>query len=96
MAEFAYINSIHSSIRYSPFFANTGYHPRWMMLEHSDISNNPTVHERLLQLKDIQAKLSDHLHHTQASYKKAADRHRLDSGSKVQPKFQIRDCVWLL
>jgi hypothetical protein len=43
------------------------------MLEHSDISNNPIVHEHLLQLKDIQANLSDHLHHAQASYKKAAD-----------------------
>jgi hypothetical protein len=70
MAEFAYNNSIHSSTRYSPFIANTGYHPRWMILEHLDISNNPTFHERC---------------HAQASYKKATDRHRLDSGSNFEP-----------
>jgi hypothetical protein len=73
MAEFTYNNSIHSSTRYSPFFANTRYHPHWMMLEHSNISKNPTVQECLLQLKDIQAKLSDHLCDAQASYKKATD-----------------------
>jgi hypothetical protein len=67
-----------------------------MMLKHTDISNNPTVQEQLLQLKDIQAKLSDHLRDAQASYKKAADRYCLDFGSKVELKFQIGDRVWLL
>ena len=28
MGEFAYNNSIHSSMGFTPFFANTGYHPR--------------------------------------------------------------------
>jgi hypothetical protein len=67
-----------------------------MMLEHSNISNNPIVHEHLLQVKDIQAKLSDHLRHAQTSYNKAAHRHRLDFDSKIEPKFQIGDRVWLL
>jgi hypothetical protein len=58
------------------------------------LSNNHIVHECLLQLKDIQAKLFDHLRHAQASYKKVADRHRLDSGSMVEPKFQIGDHEW--
>ena len=95
MAEFAYNNSIHSSMGYTPFFANTGYHPRWMVLEYLETSNNPTVQDCLLQLKDIQVKLSNHLLHAQASYKKAADRHRLDS-SKDEPKFRVGDRVWLL
>ena len=65
------------------------------MLEHLQISNNPVVHDRVLQLKDIQAKLSDHLLNAQASYKKAADRYRLDSSTN-EPKFWVGDRVWLL
>ena len=37
LAEFACNNSIHSSTRYSPFFANTGCHPRWTMNAHPEV-----------------------------------------------------------
>ena len=39
--------------------------------------------------------LSQHLQTTQATHKKATDRHRLDSSPK-EPKFRIEDRVWLL
>ena len=65
------------------------------MLEHLQISNNPVVHDRVLQLKDIQAKLSDHLLNAQASYKKAVIRYHLDSSTN-EPKFRVGDLVWLL
>ena len=42
-AEFAYNNKIHSSMRYTPFFANTGYHPGWTLLEHTKESKSPTT-----------------------------------------------------
>ena len=87
MAEFVYNNSI-------PFFANTGYHPRWMMHEHQEVSNNPDVEECLMQLKEIQSKLSTPLLQAQTAYKRAADRHRMDSSKK--PIFRLGDKVWLL
>jgi transposase InsO family protein len=30
VASFVYNNSIHSATKYTPFFANFGYHPRWI------------------------------------------------------------------
>jgi hypothetical protein len=94
-AEFAYNNSVHSSTGYTPFFANIGYHPRWTMMAHPENSKNPAVEDRLRQLQDVHVALSQHLQNAQATYKKAADRHRLDSSPK-ELKFRIGDRVWLL
>ena len=66
-----------------------------MMLEHREISNNPTVEDRLANLKEIQSKISDHLLQAQIAYKKATIRPRLDSSSR-EPTFQVGDRVWLL
>ena len=95
LAEFSYNNSVHSSTGYSPFFANTGYHPRWSILRCPEVTKNPAVEDRLHLLQDVQAKLSVHLRNAQAAHKKAADKHRLDS-SPEEPKFRIGDHVWLL
>ena len=62
------------------------------MLKHLQISNNRVIHDRVLQLKDIQAKLSDHLLNARALYKKVADWHHLDSSTK-EPKFRVEDRV---
>jgi hypothetical protein len=94
-AEFAYNNSVHSSTGYTPFFANTGCHPRWKMIEYPEISKSPSIEDRLRQLQEVHAALSHHLQNAQAKQKQAADRHRLNS-SPEEPKFQIGDRVWLL
>ena len=57
-----------------------------MMLKYQKVSNNPIVKDRLEQLKEIQTKLSNHLLHAQAKYKKVAYRHHLDS-TPEKPKF---------
>ena len=46
LVEFSYNNLIHSSTGYTPFFANIGYHPRWIMIEHLEILKNPIVEDR--------------------------------------------------
>ena len=84
MVEFAYNNSIHTG--YTPFFANVGYHPCWMMLEHKKLSNNLVVEDRLTQLKEVHSKISGHLLQAQITYNKVVVQHHLDS-SRGEPAF---------
>ena len=92
LAEFAYNNSVHSSTGYSPFFANTGSHPRWTMTEHPGVPINRAVEDRLSCLQEIHATILHNLRDAQSTYKRIADRHRLDSSET----FQVGDRVWLL
>ena len=86
------LQSLHTIIRFIPqkdilyFFANIEYHPCWIMIEHPKILKNLVVEDRLRQL---------HLHTAQATHRKPAYRHRLDS-SPGERKFRIGDHVWLL
>ena len=92
LAEFAYNNSTHSSTGYSPFFANTGCHPRWTMNAHPDVPTNPAAEDRLSRLQKVRATILHNLHKAQVTHKRLADRHRLDSSKK----FHVGDHVWLL
>ena len=92
LAEFAYNNSAHSSTRYSPLFTNTGFHPWWMMNAHPNVPINPSAEDRLSHLQEIHATILHNLHDAQATHKRLADRHRLDSSKK----FHVGDHVWLL
>ena len=92
LAEFAYNNSEYSSIGYSPFFANIGYHPHWTMLEHPELPTNPATEDWLTRLQEIQDILLHNLCDAQTTHKKVADRHQHDSSTT----FQVGDRVWLL
>ena len=46
-AEFAYNNAIHSSTRVSPFYAYTGFHPRWSVIDTPERPSSPRVEDHL-------------------------------------------------
>ena len=92
LAKFAYNNSEQYSTGYSPCFANIGYHPRWVMLEHPELLTNPTTEDHLTRLQEIRTIVSHNLCDTQKTQKKVVDCHRRDSLSK----FQVGHRIWLL
>jgi hypothetical protein len=89
-AEFAYNNSVHTSTKVTPFYAYTGCHPRWSIIETPEWPTHPGAENRLERLRQIRADLSTHLQQAQQMHKVYADRHRLPSS------FKIGDRVWLL
>ena len=90
LAEFAYNNTVHSSTKVTPFFAYTGNHPRWCIVDLPEVARNPSAEHHLHRLHRIQLALSSHLQAAQAQHKTNADRYRLKS------PFKVGDRVWLL
>ena len=88
-AEFAYNNTMSSTTKVSPFFANLGFHPR-MEYCFSSNPNTPAVQDHLKTLQDLFPILKDELRHAQDRMKFYADKDRQDHS------FKINDSVWLL
>ena len=91
-AEFTYNNTDHSSTNYSPFYANTGYHP----LHPSSIINitesqAPSVTERLEQLQALHSTLKSNMQEAQERYTKYYNAKRQDASNT----FKVGDLVWL-
>jgi hypothetical protein len=81
LAEFAYNNTMHSSIKQTSFFFNYGHHPQADPFQVKDVGS-PTA-------KDLAAHLA--AIHDQDLYKDYADRNQ-----KIHSNFHIEDHVWLL
>lgn len=56
--EFAYNNTVHSAIKVTPFFANTGMNPRFTEATSTSLSDNPNELAKRLQDAEAFAKLS--------------------------------------
>ncbi|XP_077155200.1 uncharacterized protein LOC143817594 [Ranitomeya variabilis] len=89
LAEFSYNNSQSASTKFTPFFANLGYHP--CILHRSQINSPvPAVEERLTAMRQNLEVLKESLTTAQERYKRSADRFR-----KPAPMFKVGDSVWL-
>jgi Integrase zinc binding domain/Chromo (CHRromatin Organisation MOdifier) domain/Integrase core domain len=90
IAEFAYNNTIHSSTKTTPFFANFGYHPKFTVTVPRVSKNNVPLADRIKSLQDLYADMKENI-------KIASERHAPYFNAKVmaQPDFQVGDQVWL-
>lgn len=93
-AEFCYNNTLHSSIKTTPFFGNIGYNPKFLPTELITPSDkqidNPKANAMIQNLHDIQKELVEHLHTAASEMKKYADRDRQDITS-----FKVGDKVYI-
>jgi len=90
LAEFAYNNTVHSSTKVTPFFANFGYHPKFTVTVPRVSKNNTPLADRVKSIHDLYAEMKENI-------KKALERHAQYFDTKVipQPDFQIGEKVWL-
>jgi hypothetical protein len=92
MAEFAYNNTISSTTRMTPFFANYGYHPRYEILTRPGAQPTPQqVVDYSEQMRKLDSHLQAEMKYAQAAQSEQANRHRIPS-----PVLNVGDKVWLL
>jgi transposase InsO family protein len=89
LAEFTFNNSVSASTGFTPFYANSGYHPRFEFLSPSE-TRVPAIEERLRNLNMTHEQLKVNLAKAQLDQKEHADAHR-----KKHPTLQPGDLVWL-
>jgi Chromo (CHRromatin Organisation MOdifier) domain len=86
LAEFSYNNSVHSTTKVSPFFANKGYNP----LIDIGTARTQEVAVKASSLKDLQLFLQEEIKKANETYQKYADKDR-----KPPPEYKVDDLVWL-
>jgi hypothetical protein len=91
MAEFSYNNTVHASTNQTPFFALTGFHPRFHVDVPRVAASTSKSYARLDQLKSIQEDLRFHIASAQESQERYYNQHH-----QPHPDYQPGDKVWLL
>jgi hypothetical protein len=73
-AEFVYNNTQNPSTQLTPFFANQGYHPRYLVpISAPTELINPTAQTLIEQFRQLHKVLHDNLQHAQQQYKEYHD-----------------------
>ncbi|KIO17550.1 hypothetical protein M407DRAFT_84869, partial [Tulasnella calospora MUT 4182] len=88
-AEFAYNNSIHSSIGTSPFMASRGYNPMFTNMP-SAAQSSPEAEERLERIKFLQEEIQSAMTLAQERQKRFYNEHR-----DQEAELEENDRVWL-
>ena len=91
MAEFSYNNTVSSTTKETPFYANYGYHPRFQLEEFDTTQNlrNPAAVERISYLKNLQTYLKLQIERAQDQHAQAFNR------GVVAPQFKLGEKVYL-
>jgi hypothetical protein len=90
-AEFCYNNTVHSSTKMTPFYANFGYHPGHNYPAVEVISNVPAAEEFVLKLQ----KLREDMRETLLLAKKRMAKYYNRKVADQEPKFKVGDWVML-
>jgi transposase InsO family protein len=90
IAEFSYNNTIHSSTKTTPFFANFGYHPKFTVTIPRVSKDNVPATDRVQALKNLYSEMRFNIQ----SAIEAHSRH-FDTKTIPQPDFKVGDQVWL-
>jgi len=89
LAEFSYNNSIQESLKYSPFYANYGYNPRYSPAVPSN-TDVPRADEFTKDLSELFKTLSENLKQAMKKQEEFANKHRIEP-----PNFKPGDKVWI-
>jgi hypothetical protein len=90
LAEFTYNNTVHSSTRTTPFFANFGFHPKFSATIPRVTRDNTPCPDHVKALLDVHSEMKFNI-------QSANERHarHFDTKTMTQPDFNIDDKVWL-
>ncbi len=89
LAEFCYNNSVQESLKYSPFYANYGYNPRFSPAVPST-TDVPRAEEFTTNLTELFNQLKENLEQASSKQEKFANKHRIKA-----PEFKANDKVWV-
>jgi hypothetical protein len=91
VASFVYNNSVHSATKFTPFYANFGYHPRWIdELQRNSAAEVPSGVRKIQSITDLHEQCSTNIAEANERYAKYYDaRH------KEGPTYSIGDEVML-